>query len=220
MNDIFSQAEKRLDAVRFCAIAITGNRESRHLGFFYRDTARDGSLHLLHLVGRGLLDAAASMQPQYLWGLPKIHEFRQSDLVAKAILIRDRNQEGRVPYGLSPPESFFDKTTGAMLLGPNKTGLTCATFVLALFHMIGIALIDYQTWKDRPADKEFQDSVIAWLQRDGAEPAYINKVRKQVNGFRYRPEEVMAAALTSPNINTMDQLVPLGVAVVQKIVNS
>ena len=220
MNDIFSQAEKGLDAVCICATAITGNQDSRHLGFFYRDTARDGSLYLLHLMGHGLLDAAASIHPRYLWGLPKIHEFRQSDLVAKAILVRDRNRSGRVPYGFSVPDGFFDRATGGMLLGPNNVGLTCATFVLALFHMIGIVLIDYQTWKDRPADKEFQDSVIAWLQQNGADPAYINKVKKQANGFRYRPEEVMAAALTSPNINTMDQLVPLGVAVVQKIVNS
>lgn len=221
MQGPYTQQEKALDCLQYSAVAIIGDQDSRHLGLFYRDPLK-GEICLLHLMVYNLRndDPSFPHYKKFLWDFPDIPEERQSDLAAKALLVRDENQKGRVPYGFSLPDGFFDQATGEMLLGPEKVGLTCATLVLALFHMIGIQLIDYSSWKSRPDDEKEQKKLIGILTSKKYDPVYIKAVERQANGFRYRPEEVMASALTPPEIKTMEKLVPLGEQVVRKIVST
>lgn len=199
-----------------CAIAIGGNQGRRHLGLFYRDPIRKTSF-LLHLTTGTLRDDPSGAGHRYLWGIPSLPVHRQTDLVVKAILVKVRNMQGRIPYGFSLPDGFFDRNTGEMLLGPGKVGLTCATFILALFHMIGKQLIDYDTYTERPGDKQEQDFLIDNLRKNGFDAQYISEVEKQANGVRFRPEEVMAAALIPTDNNAMNYLMPLGEDVVNRI---
>lgn len=219
VENIYLQREKPLEEVQHCAIGIVGDEHSTHLGFFYRDPVRK-RLYLLHLVVQCLCDEIASDCPNYLWGVTELPEERRADLAVKAMLVRDENQKNRLPYGYSMPEGFFDEKTGKMLLDSKNVGLTCATLVLSLFHMIGIELIDYNSWSARPKDQEVQDWYIRFMTKQGFDPIYVEAVKGQANGFRYRPEEVMAAAITAPEVNTMEKLRPLGEKVHAKILSA
>lgn len=221
MKGLFTQAQKSLDTMGQCAVAIIGNETSTHSGLLIR-FPDDPVVYLLHLQTNNLnLKNSAGCPPQYLWGIPDLPEDRLTDIAAKAILVQDVNKAGRVPYGFSVPDGFFDNETGEMLLSPNNIGLTCATFILAVFHMARIRLIDYSSWHKRESDHTAQEELANFIEKQ-AEMTGINKedikaIREQINGIRYRPEEVIASAMTSPEINTMEQLEPLGKKVVEKI---
>jgi len=217
---LHAQADISLTHVRVCAVAIVGGLKNRHLGFFYRNPDDKDRLYLLHLNTANLCDVDITRYSKtrlYLWGLPYTNQARHGDIIAKIVLLKKNNKHRRVPYGFSVPDNFFDKTTGEMILAPGNVGLTCATLVLAIFHMIGLNLIDYSSWSSRESDLVAQNSLRDHLETQGEKQAFVDAVEAQINGFRYRPEEVMAAALTSKDINTKNQLEPLGEEVVRKI---
>jgi hypothetical protein len=81
------------------------------------------------------------------------------------------------------------------LFGSTRHGLTCATFVLAVFHQAGLPLVRYDSWPvNRPGDAEWQESIVNLLERTGAAPEHIAKVKTEIGAVRYRPEEVAGAA--------------------------
>jgi hypothetical protein len=103
-----------------------------------------------------------------------------------------------VPYAFSPPNTCFDEATGRYLLGPTRMGLTCATFVLAIFDAARLPLVDYSSWPThRPGDAEWQQKVISML-RGRVSHAHISAMERDVGGARYRPEEIAGAATVSP----------------------
>jgi hypothetical protein len=99
-----------------------------------------------------------------------------------------------LPYGLSTPNDSFDPDTLAYLRGPAKVGLTCATFVLAIFEFGGLKLLQYELWPHRDSDVPWQNYVISELKRTGASQEHIAAVEGQVGAMRIRPEEVAASA--------------------------
>jgi hypothetical protein len=124
-----------------------------------------------------------------------------------------RNEKGLIPYALSQPNDFFDPTTGELLLGPNKVGLTCTTFVLAIFKACNINLVDFSSWEIRQDDEEWKSFILEQLQSEvdkgRATQEHIQAVRADMSGARFRPAEVMAASFTPPECNTMAELEPI-----------
>ncbi len=74
-------------------------------------------------------------------------------------------------------------------------GLTCATFVLAMFASHGIPLLQLSEWPDREEDRAWQEYIVGVLRKNGADEKHVNAVNEQVKRgcARYRPEEVAAA---------------------------
>ena len=219
MEGLFTQAEKPLDEMGQCGVAICGNTNTTHSGLLLR-YPDDPVVYLLHLQTDDLkLKQIPGCPHGCVWGIPTVPEARLDDIAKKAILVKDVNKDERVPYGFSTPEGFFDNETGNMLLGPDNIGLTCATFILAIFHMSRINLIDYSSWKPRKEDEPPQQALVDNLVAIGCDKGEVEAVKKQMNGIRYRPEEVIAAAISAPEIKTMEQLEPLGKQVVQTLLN-
>jgi hypothetical protein len=80
------------------------------------------------------------------------------------------------------------------VIGPNKHGLTCATFVLGVFHSVGLPLIQYDTWPQRrEGDEEWQRYIIEALKQTNASPEHIQLVESEIGAVRYRPEDVAGA---------------------------
>lgn len=93
-----------------------------------------------------------------------------------------------------------------------------ATLVLAIFHMARVVLIDYDSWKERPGDREAQLALIDNLRRYRLDTVEnIERIAEQAKGVRFRPEEVVAAAVTPLDVKTMEQLEPLGKRVVEML---
>ncbi len=214
---IFNQTSNPINDSCICAVGIVG---STHSGIFYLDPVRKKH-YLLHLVVGKLVDQDATYGKKYLWGSPDIPEQRKGDFVAKAMLIRDKAKTKDIPYGYSSPVNFFDNQSGEIIKDNRNVGLTCSTLILAIFHMIGISIIDYSSWIYREEDKIKQLYYLEYMKKEGFfTKEHREKVKQQIEGFRYRPEEVVAAAVTPNEIRTMAELEPLGKEIVSMLSTS
>jgi hypothetical protein len=77
------------------------------------------------------------------------------------------------------------------------TELTCATFVLAVFHRAGLPLLRYETWPNgRAGDSEWPTRIVAALAATpGTTTAHTDAVARDVGStVRFRPEEIAGAA--------------------------
>lgn len=97
----------------------------------------------------------------------------------------------------------FDVGDGHIVLGPSCIGLTCSTFILAVFDSVGFPLVEIETWVRRPDDAAVRTALLALLQRredaGRIERGYTAKVRAESERCtRVRPEDVLAAVI-APN---------------------
>ena len=92
------------------------------------------------------------------------------------------------------PDAHFDNETGLLVL-PNGVGLSCSTFVLALFNSVRLPLIDTTGWpNNRPEDVIAQQELIRLLNKVRADESHLLAVRQEIGCERIRPEEVGGAA--------------------------
>ncbi len=116
------------------------------------------------------------------------------DLVGARVRRAQKKYAQNLPYALSPPKDAFDPETGEFKDG--AIGLTCATFVLAVFAAEEHHLVDYESWKSRPAeDAEFKAKVIGLLRQYKASEEHIKRVEQEDFQVRFKPIEVFGAAL-------------------------
>jgi hypothetical protein len=198
MDRIHSSEQRPFEHVSHAAIAVRSvDPQQRHLGILHR-VSGSGDVMLMHLAWHCDLKNIPPKKT-YLWIDPAIPTPRLRQVAAMCRKVW-RSNGPSVPYAFSPPNDCFDQATGQYLLGPTRFGLTCATFVLAVFHAAGLRLIEYESWpEDRPGDIEWQRKILAALRRtQTATPDHIRSVESEVGGVRYRPEEVAGAATVSP----------------------
>jgi len=199
MTRIFSQQQRPISDIRHAAIAIKSvDSTQRHIGMLHWDEEAAKTL-LLDLAWHHEL-RNQSPRGDYIWIDPDIpsRRLRQVTAVCRKIW---RSNEGALPYAFSPPNDCFDRDTGNFLIGPTNLGLTCASFVLAIFEAAGLQLARYETWPtNRSGDLEWQKWIIEQLGK-GKQPAtaeHMDAVKEEVGAVRYRPEDVAGAASSSP----------------------
>jgi hypothetical protein len=200
MDRVYHAQQRPFNHIRDAGIALREvNPQQRHIGVLYRDSASNDVL-FLHLAWHFDLKCNPPNET-YLWIDPAIHPRRLIQVAAVCRMVWRANGRNTIPYGFCPPSDCFDATTGEYLFGPTQYGLTCATFVLAIFHRAGIVLVHYETWPvNRPGDAEWQTSIVDALRNTStATPEHIRAVQSDVGAtVRYRPEEVAGAAIVVP----------------------
>lgn len=102
----------------------------------------------------------------------------------------------------------FDRQSGQFLSRKDGSGLTCATFLLALFNDYGIKLVNFESWpKNRRADSEpirhllhklFKYAVKGY--RTMTFPEWLLQWRNRHHIARFRPEEVFVTPALYKNI--------------------
>jgi hypothetical protein len=181
--------------IRHLAIAINEpHADQRHLGMLFEDPESE-SMVVLHLAFH--LDLKSEPPPlEGLWVDPALPAERLEQVASIARLIWERNGCG-LPFGFSRPNDCFNATTYEYLFGETQHGLTCATFVLAVFLAAGVEIVQYDSWPPRSADEEWQKSILQPLERC-ADEGHVSAVRADVGAARVRPEEVAGAATLTP----------------------
>lgn len=190
----------------FVGVAVTAvSKDQRHAGILYLEA---GTLKYLHLQWHNrLTDDVAPDGLTYVE--PALLAQRAKQVAARCRQI-SRSNGRNIPYGFSSPSNCFDAQTQHFLVGPTTHGLTCASFVLAVFAFAGIHLLDCADWPNRPDDAKWQQDIVNALRQHGAPPGHIAHVINEIGCARYRPEEVLAGAILVPPAASFQLAQPLG----------
>jgi hypothetical protein len=197
MERVHRQIDRPVKAASHVAVAISEVAPGRrHTGIFYRvdDT---GPIEFLHLAWHCDLRLESDFSSKYCWVAPNIPKARLRQVAALCDDIVAANLPDRIPYASGPPIGAFDAHTKRFLLGPTRTGLTCASFVLAVFERAKLRLVTYSGWPSPDSiDIEFQQFVLDNLRgHPGVSTEHIDVVEREVGtSVRYRPEQVAGAA--------------------------
>jgi hypothetical protein len=135
---VYSNQQRPLSEIRHVAVAIAlVEPGQQHIGILHSGDTLD-EVRLAHLAWHHALKDGRA-KDAYLWIDPPIPTRRARQVAARCRQILRSNKRG-IPYAFSPPNDRFDLETGDFLLGPSRVGLTCASFVLAVFDSAGIRL--------------------------------------------------------------------------------
>ena len=185
-------------------VAIKQHPASLHLGIIHR-SEDDNVPHMLDLAWHFRLRNDPA-DPDYFWVEPGFPERRARQVATFCRLVAKRNENG-LPYAFSDPDRSIDPMTGGFLLGPTKLGLTCASFVLAVFAATGLPLAVLESWpRGRDGDAEWQAFIVECLEKSEATPEHVAAVRGEIGHVRYRPDEVAAASSIAPPAATFEQV--------------
>lgn len=169
-----------------------------HIGLAYRPD-QGAPLRLVHLGWHHDLrdhELDSAYRCAQLAGLPPLVG---PTLVMKCKLTAKELAKNRVAYGFGwRPGSVTQDENGVLTVAEAVSGLTCATFVLALLDLVNYTLVDLASWEDRDGDEAWTAWVLDMLKQTGASEAHIEKVRTAAAGeLRVRPDDVAGAASVS-----------------------
>ena len=181
------------------AVAISQvDATQRHLGIAYRPDARTAP-RLLHLAWHRDLRDDENVTDNYKCVLfADVPLALHPTIVAQCKRTAEADLRGGLPYGFgyTPTAIKRDSESGCLVIdGPS--GLTCATFVLAILGLAGIDLVAIDTWQDRPDDEAWKNKIIERL-KPYATVAHIEAVQRDRRHVRIRPEDVAGGATGSP----------------------
>ena len=100
--------------------------------------------------------------------------------------------KNKIPYGFQLPSECLN-SQGEWNLGRVGKGLTCATFVLAVFQAQRLDIAQLDDWQPRASDLAWKRKVIEALRARAPEQASYLEAN-DLECVRYRPEEVAGAA--------------------------
>jgi hypothetical protein len=184
-----------LDGVHL-GVAIMQSGDGHHVGLLYR---LDDSVRLLHLGWhRDLRDQPVSDGMRYLWAPIELTQEEQVALSAMASEVAVNVQPTDLRYGLDwnyvDSAGLFD-SEDKVIVYPVGKGVTCATFLYALFMWWGYKPVDSSTWKNLDGDEVWQAWVVSLLAGSENEDS-CNQARElaaDVGCLRLRPEQIAAA---------------------------
>src|SRR5687768_16729705 len=139
------------------AVAVATGAVGLHSGVVFRSS--DHPQRLLHLAFHHRLqcDAATAAWAFVPPAIDPIDLQVLAGLCATLAAVRPR-----IPYGFRRGTSRFDDE-GRFVPSPGDSGLTCSTFVMALFSWARIPLLDEASWQARPEDEVAQRELLEAL---------------------------------------------------------
>lgn len=169
-----------------------------HSGIVYRE--RPGTpLQILHLGGHLALSGHA-VTDGFIYAVPELLDEDQEFLAGFCRRILRANGSRSIPYSFDyDPDITFDRVRGTLVTSDAGQGLSCATFVAAVFRSAGVPLILLSSW---PSQADADDStarraVLEWWRRSG-KPHLIARaaeIEPSIRARRVRPEHVAGACL-------------------------
>ena len=181
-------------AIGIAGAIVTRDKGQKHVVFIHQNPQPEP--WLLHLAWHQIL----RHQPwdgNYHWvGLSQIDLEVQEAFSDWARIVAHASQDSPIPYSVVfSPSSNFD-ADGHYIDRRDGTGLTCATFILAMFADFGMPLLRVETWpKSRPGDFTWLRKILKHLRNVIGPSDFLEQVARRHDLKRFRPEEVTAAAM-------------------------
>lgn len=155
-------------------------------------------VHILHLAWHERLRSEPPSSDYVVWTRPQIEGDRGLAIAAFCRRIAKLSSKQQVPYGFSQPNDFFD-SSGGFVRGPSRVGLTCASFVLAVFHTAGVPLARTDEWPlPTIEDLARQKELLEQLKERQTPAEHVSACEAEVGNVRFRPLEVAGASTASP----------------------
>ena len=131
-------------------IVVSLNRKAQlsHCGVAYDI---HGTLRILHLATHKDIRVDGDWGDFLVWVKPNLPAKLQEAMIPFFEVIEEKIKEGayHIPYGFKYENySSFD-ANGDLTLGKGSKGLSCSTYVITLFHSLGIDLVDISNWPSR-----------------------------------------------------------------------
>lgn len=172
--------------------AVVISADGRHVGVGFRDAS--GKAWRAHLYFHCEL-SKDEIPRTNSWVRPVIDEERLALVAAMCERLIERNDSWAIRFGFRFDKTRFDHATGELVLGEDELGLTCATFVLAVFKSVGIDLLKYDEWPARDGDRaRFEELRLAVHERSPNDSDHLDALASEQDSVRFRPEEVAAAS--------------------------
>ncbi|WP_193366907.1 hypothetical protein [Pelagibius marinus] len=176
-----------------------------HVGLLYVEDQEEGAkfLHLLdHLTLR-----TGVLGDDKFWIKLGITPSQMRQLAAFCAFVSARNSDG-IPYSI-----FYDQKrvyfsdTGDYIGSDLGEGLTCATFVMAIFETLKIPLLDTGLWPADATDEDWQTWMITEMARRSVDQPHVQKMLSHIGAARYRPADVVIASSKKAKDRPMPQAV-------------
>lgn len=179
-----------LNAAVVLARMDTGNL---HIGILFKGVG--GTVSAIHL---GWEDSLRLDWPYMrLWASPQLEPERLRSIGGICRLVWTEFETTRkFPYGVHFASQFFTPDGKLQLAPTSEIGLTCASFVLAIFRTAGIELVDIAQWPVRLLEDEAFFKMVSPF----AKPMHLASLRAEIDAgcIRVHPQEVMAACNFDP----------------------
>lgn len=174
--------------------------EGHHAGIIF--VGEDGTFKLLHLAWHNQLvqESFCLLKDfyDYYWSETSLHNHVKEGVVSLCEAILESYLDGKMPYGFSNPESAIDPNTGK--LNNTVIGLTCATFVAAVFDSRQCTIIDLKSWGGgNLKEDEFYKKIVR-IMRNYDHDQYEN-INNDPNiiGSRISPLHILSAGTNKLN---------------------
>lgn len=175
-----------------------------HCGISYKI---DEEVNFLHLEWHFSLSNNIDGISNYFSICSAIHPIRQKIIAIKCKKIWAKNNDPQtIPYSVYYETGTFTDE-GILSLDEKEHGLTCATFVLAVFKSCGFNLIETSKWINRDDDQAWHDKIVYYLEKKtkNVNPQHLDNVRKEKGCSRFRPEDVaMSSTFANMPATTQD----------------
>jgi hypothetical protein len=192
----FSRLKFTSDDVFVIAVVVHRNLKDcmTHAGIAHRTNSR---IKILHLASHEILRNDDD-DGEWVFIVPSIHIEDQNHIAGLCRRIFRVNGRGSVPYSFQwEPDVFFDFDTGQFLTPSTTDGLTCSSFVAAIFRSARSPLVQVDTWPQIATEED----IIArrWvlrMWRDSGWPNLIiraDEIEPSIRAARVSPGDVAGA---------------------------
>lgn len=188
------------ESIAFAIVGSAATRDTRqkHVALVYK--ADNSKVMLLHLGWHQSL-YHHEWQGKYQWlEVRGLDRELQETFADWAVLVADASPGIPIPYSIifNPGQNF--DVDGHFINRNDGSGLTCATFLLALFNDYHLPLIDIDSWPEsRSGDLTWVRTILKKLREEvllNRLPAWewVEQAKRRHKLKRFRPEEVFVTA--------------------------
>ncbi len=196
--DEMPQAMAESIALAIVGSAVTHDTRQKHVALAYK--ADNSKVMLLHLGWNHLL-YHQEWPGMYQWlEVRGLDRELQETFADWAVLVANASPGTPIPYSIIfYPGQNFD-VDGHFINQNDGSGLTCATFLLALFSDYNLPLVDIDSWPEsRSGDLTWVRKILKMLRKEvrlNRLPAWgwIEQAKRRHKLKRFRPEEVFVTA--------------------------